>query len=644
MNWLPEFVDAYRSKRLIFFAGSGISYASGLPSADQIVRRTARAVLSNTDNDKLLSPLLQIQPELFYESLIAISGDRRCLGIWAALHRATQIHYGIRCTYNSVHEVLVNYSHTAGVPVVTTNFDTMFEDAAKALGIRYRVYRPHDLPPIISAVTANILPICKIHGSVETESGKFDASALWTTATEISTFNRPWITYLEEIARQFNFCFVGYSGRDIDIFPHLAKAAGAGSKQSYWIDRCKADEPAEINAKKASAHLLRTWPSVLFAKMGLCGPITEISSSVSAGMLDKLEKDLCKTKLLSSGQQKLFLSFLASRIHGANQAFELVNSITPTEYHSFAPRIKAEYHLAMARCHHEQAKYISLGRAGLKTALVALREPEYLMHGLIAHCESLRMRIPADSYYPDSSPLALLLRLLVIGQSILVAALVLATTLITRKSLADLSPHIRHAVIEHFIRFLAIIQRLLGSLASKNGSYPHRFLITAWKRVYQISHKHGYAAGMGNAFKFLFRIAPQEIQGHDTAKEIFGLFSDKTGLELLRRNEADLALSRGEFSNALDGYHAYYEMAKSNGNVLSQVKGLLGIFHTRKSTHETPFLFESELHAFQNLAAKIEGLLWRRHLAMIEKRIIATFQIKPDSDGIRPGLFSTIDL
>ena len=249
---LDRFADLYTSGRLLFFAGSGISLASGLPSAEQVLRHTVSAALPSirTATDQLV----RLQPEVFYETLLTFSNTEKVLSLWTALHPRVLADYGQYPKGNIVHRALVKYSARFGIPILTTNFDTLFESAAEQEGMKPPpVYLPTQETP--DAFPSNTAMICKLHGTIEA-NGNPDVSSLYSTMTQIAKVNDPWIKYITTLMKEFHICFVGYSGRDLDIFPLIEAASHESeTKTPIWINKQFSGDPSCTNFQRCNKRL-----------------------------------------------------------------------------------------------------------------------------------------------------------------------------------------------------------------------------------------------------------------------------------------------------------------------------------------------------------------------------------------------------
>lgn len=620
------FEQAMKNGRVFFFAGSGISYDSNLPSADHILRITARAALPRATEAEI-DAAASLQPELFYESLIRVCGGRGCLGAWKALHTRTQQEFSCEAWPNPAHFVLVEYSHRFGKPIITTNFDTMFEKAAAALNIPYRVHGPADHPPAGSGTLA----ICKIHGSVEKEGGAFDADGLWTTATEISTINLPWLGFLRACLAENHICFVGYSGRDIDLFPPIRTMLGEDgqSPPAFWIDRFTPGNPATPNARRCRAILVDgRYPRELFEALGLVRPSYPPPPTVPEGsrgdgfdaMFTALGEDLARGIRLHDSVQNILLAIITAHKKDYRASAAIIAAIEPREAAALPREKRTLYHSMVALSSHEVSNYTSYGKAAWRALLSAAGRRNDVIHCLTMLSESHRMLIPSDGYFPRPWLLKAAVPLMV-GATLIHFAVVflIIRALMPGGGLPALPPESRHAVIEHAIRFLALVQKMALDLGAAPGGTPIRLLSRAWMRVRSISETHGYAAGIANAHKFHFRIAPDE--GHGLADDIYRMFAQETGAELLRRNEADRLLNRDDYGGAIAAYGDFLSMAQASGNRLNAIKALHGLFTARQRAGHAPIATEQEIRDYDALTRGFEGRLWRSYFRSVRAGI-----------------------
>ena len=173
---------------------------------------------------------------------------------------------------NFVHYFVVAYSYLAGVPIFTVNYDTMFETACLELGIdNYEVLL--DPPMQGTDISDQVLRICKLHGDVGFNvNGDIDPAVFKTTMSEISKLNQPWLEYISTFQQNRNFCFIGYSGRDIDYYPNMkAVFKKAKSPQPFWMMSQKSIDDRDetfLNADRiGSTIIINHYPNDIFPKI-----------------------------------------------------------------------------------------------------------------------------------------------------------------------------------------------------------------------------------------------------------------------------------------------------------------------------------------------------------------------------------------
>ncbi len=228
-------------KNPLFICGSGISglAPASMPMVPSIMRvARTRLLPDETRQERWLSELVtnDIQPEVLFEQAVSIVGQE-CLQIWDILKRPPDGKW----KPNLYHCALVWIASRRTSPIVTFNMDTLFEDAANTLGIEFTrtlyvagcraTEGALDVPRTTSSVA-----IWKIHGCVATR-GDQGASTLYNTMSQIARPNHHVIKNLVKAVGNCILCVVGYSGRDVDFFPHLCgEIRETTSVAPVWID------------------------------------------------------------------------------------------------------------------------------------------------------------------------------------------------------------------------------------------------------------------------------------------------------------------------------------------------------------------------------------------------------------------------
>jgi hypothetical protein len=325
---IRKFVDSLNNGKIFFFAGSGISYDSNLPSAYAVLEHTANVFLPAGIRDEEKKEICStIQPEVFYESIISITRSLECLDIWRSLHKSAQNKHCVECIPKFSHLFIVQYSSQHDVPIITTNFDSMFEQACDLLGIKYRVVLPEESPPTKSPPDREDKPlfICKVHGSIQDNKGDYWPDSLVTTMTQITKVKTKWIEYINALMADKHLCFVGYSGRDIDFFPFIAEISKTEKVQKIiWVNRFDGDY-SDNASKSCGAIRVCLWPSELFkyiyiskmVKFELRQLPTEQLTNDAGNMkklLSSLEKSLTEKQLLTDEEKELLYCVLLAKL------------------------------------------------------------------------------------------------------------------------------------------------------------------------------------------------------------------------------------------------------------------------------------------------------------------------------------------
>lgn len=231
-NSMEQLCERIKQRKIFFLVGSGISscYPACLPSAYEILKLTASFALPTTEDREVERVINIIQPEIFYERLMILIGDL-AIEPWRILkrynHHRTSSGYTLGPTL--AHFLITQYSALASVPIITTNFDTLFEEATKALG-----YKPVQSIPFGFRTTSNQeVAILKVHGSIDQEDHQAKLKIM-TTMAMITQPNVGFIKELHSLMKTHHLCLIAYSGRDIDIFPYLKGMSNV--KTPFWID------------------------------------------------------------------------------------------------------------------------------------------------------------------------------------------------------------------------------------------------------------------------------------------------------------------------------------------------------------------------------------------------------------------------
>ena len=234
-----EFFEKFNSGHLVFFAGSGISFLSNLPTASEILGRTTKIFLPSYAKVKIdgipkrtLSKgfieehvINHIEPEVLYEKLLWLNNEELdSLGLWKSL---SPVYWSTYQKPTLTHFVIAAYSIKNKVPVLTTNFDLLFESAFEQLKILSPenfgnsrlevVLTDHkSYSGLKSPIKENTLRLIKLHGTITNEEGN-ELKNIMTTLTSITVTKLDFLEYLKELMKEKFLSIVGYSGGDIDL-------------------------------------------------------------------------------------------------------------------------------------------------------------------------------------------------------------------------------------------------------------------------------------------------------------------------------------------------------------------------------------------------------------------------------------------
>lgn len=266
---------------IFFFAGSGISYASNLPTAFDIVSRTLKRLLPGFESKNERKQFVvgnkagerpMLQPELFYSILLeACHGNNRCLDMWKCIHRVSWEGKSYDAAPNLVHYFIAAYSYINRLPIFTVNYDDMFEEACKKMKICYEVLSSEE--DLEKTLDMSKLMICKLHGDINKMSLEdgLNIAHFRTTMDGITKLSISWLSYLNNwiCDKQKTICFVGYSGQDVDYYPQLKRIISAKKLKAVWFTKEKliSNDIGRINADKINAIIYPDYPSEVFPKI-----------------------------------------------------------------------------------------------------------------------------------------------------------------------------------------------------------------------------------------------------------------------------------------------------------------------------------------------------------------------------------------
>lgn len=206
--------DALRDQRLVIFAGAGVSIPqpAGLPT----FRKLAEAVASGTGEELEVG-----EPEDRFLGRLHHKGQQVHLQAAQELRKNSPKPTGLH------RDLLALYPRLGPLRLVTTNFDTLFEEAAReSTGVQPEVFPAPALP-----LGREFHGIVHVHGTIDKPHDMVLTDA---------DFGRAYLTegwarrFLVDLFRSFTVLFVGYGHSDT-VMNYLARALPVEQTQRRFV-------------------------------------------------------------------------------------------------------------------------------------------------------------------------------------------------------------------------------------------------------------------------------------------------------------------------------------------------------------------------------------------------------------------------
>lgn len=248
VRWLLETAPT------LVIVGSGVSMPAPtcVPGVAPFLKQTLdllEAVTGITPSNPVDEPddfRRRIFPEICYGAIAEAFRTDTHLKIWEIFNRATAARLGARP--NSGHLAIVHLAAACGWPVITTNYDCFLEMAAEESGIPHRLDIPRIRDRAVQYVTQpGAMTLIKMHGSAE------EPKTIRSTVGDLSRLARVLdrMTFMPAPER---ILLIGYSGRDFDLFPYVARLADR--TDVLWIDPAHEDgDPSRFKEDHRAHHL-----------------------------------------------------------------------------------------------------------------------------------------------------------------------------------------------------------------------------------------------------------------------------------------------------------------------------------------------------------------------------------------------------
>jgi hypothetical protein len=599
------------------------------------------------------------QPEVLYEQLLTLTVPT-CLNAWLVLRRNP-------LPPNVNHLFLVAYACASHTPLVTTNFDLLFEDAADQLGLRPVVYVPGDSPARLKQpLSPNEFWLWKVHGSIagdpaDWSRGRDDPRpplSLLTTMESISRVNVGVLSALESAIKGRTLCFVGYSGRDVDLFPEIK----ARRPRLLWIDGnfargSTSDLASVLNRKldQLKGESLDVWPDQVFSEYDRMHKLLPGGHKVNLSSV----RQRCQHYRASFDHSRAFDEVLPKHL-GADwdsyreRLLEVLLLKARGRYAvaldkgrvleadlvrgGAAPELCELAALTAAQLSHERSRYVDCEAYALKgrRRVAELPRPDRKVFRVLFDCwaaEGRRMQFAHDLHSQVEVTLSPRFAIQALWSLLWQAAKMVPWILwakrdsgapVSRSRILHL--YAQFEAVENAIRLIAFLRAFAQRGASGRTwiwSFVRPPMTAALKALDSKSKKFGYAAGSANARKFLARIpSASSVDVRATIEEGIELYQVghyETGLELSDRNLGDLFFDGRRYPEAEAAYGSMLKRARSSGNGLNAVKAWVGIALCRERTSR-PALSVAEADELRQLCGEVQGDDWQRVLRGVVER------------------------
>ncbi len=625
------FTDKLNSKSIFFLTGAGISLQSNMPAVSSILNATAEVflptyflknVISSPDNllktriTELIRPPQpedsSLQPEMFYGTLLSFFGDRKShLQLWSCLLESKQKSLGIELFPNVAHYFLVYYSVFAKVPLLTMNYDTLFEKAfieLKQIGLvegALEVYTPEDTPPSLEKINSGLV-LCKLHGTIEDGSKNFNHLSIKTTMAEITKITADWSEFIRKLCTSFSPCFAGYSGRDIDYFPifkNIYSVVTNVNTELFWLDNFKdgsssllrkADETNAFQVNDYFSDVLeKIYSKLNDPNISICftlsnskerGSKEEVLANLLNPILAEMKKEIKVPKLVET---VFVLTLLVNHSENTDAVFKCISKLLrELDEENIGSEENYKMYLTLltlyTRLNRERGDFIEYRNAAEQLKKITNKKEEFYLY-IYAETEivsSYQMEVPNfEGYHPTLSDYKLffltLLRMLCLLFKY--RGIEYNTTLEEFKirTLASILkiPLSKYIVMDSFIR--------IRNRAQEEGNYAT--LISCNKYLSRISDKH----------KGLI------TEVIDAAKTI----GDSSAEQIVLRDS-------GDDEEAL-------KKAIVSGNNLNTLKTII-----QKARANNNYLSRQEFELFESCENKINSIPLRRALSRIKSEVI----------------------
>lgn len=605
-------VNRLRDGELVFFVGSGVSLQppACLPGAPALTRLAADLFLPEDPSvaDAVAEVVSAIQPEVFYEqiSLFAPDAPARLLEVLGTNRPATLGHL-----------LIALIAARTGGPIITTNFDLLLERAARDLGIKTAVAGPFDEFGFLEGR----LSIWKVHGSID-QLARFGNAAVMTTMARITQPNLGLLEQIAKLAQKRHLCLIGYSGRDIDLFPYLCQLPN--KKAPIWIDPAfGADASLDRRARELGARVVGSTldnvvrdgaPELLedLARSGIAVDSLGMpwepgrkKAEVDSLLLEARER-LARLFKLRVVEKQLLLTLCLHKIGRHEQASEYLDSWKKSFAQDFDPALSAHATLTHSRlcdCISDYDRSLQLAQFGLSDSHHLLRqEPSFRaialrVQSLHAYAMAKKMQLgpsiayacPSVDIKPNKKASLWVLCLYVVtavrmrwalGQAALVRPLSLGRTGVPQSTENAWLLQAWTWYLDHLIVFLALLdtaRKQIPKRFSKLAKLSVKLLGSAFQALRKRAQFIGDSFALANAEKQLDRLGLLPAEQLAATLNVYRLITDPLNEALVLRDEAERLFDQGDRLQAKTKFEACLQRAEECGSYATMLKAMAGL-------------------------------------------------------------------
>ncbi|MCL0065302.1 SIR2 family protein [Dehalococcoidia bacterium] len=645
---LEKFVDYAMSEPIVFFVGSGVSrdYPSVLPSAWEMLRYitlpvTAPPECPDHELDKIASAL----PELYYEALIEFT-KREAVSLWEVLTfgQTKKELQPFNLGPNIGHMVLVYLAWRWRVPLITVNYDLMLELAARKMDLDPIVCHHKSPYEYVETKNQKEISIWKLHGSVD----KVDS--IRTTLYTITSLDASLMDKISQLFEKHRACLIGYSGRDIDLFPELVRFKFPSP--AFWLGSNFGEQHRIYQRPDKFVMVKATSTDFAHLLVKNCIPENDPWKKVLTRAVEdkqKLSKEEIERRILKAKDKLIKLGIQHARqvmekflpqdspdrllIHGLALAniSEDENSLKAScnylnqflEHPNLEPWKVCRALIIQAHSLHELSRFIDSEICSRKAFQIAisngLREEQG--HALASIDAALRGQHLPQLGYRDGCHLKR------IGAWRTFAKMIIDSFRIWFHCPHHLSEQstasqirARWAYLGHLSRVAAIIQggsifvvsRLPG-LGTLLTILARRIFLVWWRYFEEKSRQSGYAVGVAIAHRHIKRLYfGLSGDNYVPTMDFYSLMSASEQI-LFAYDQAVALLQKGENESAREKFRSCHARARRAGNKVLMLKAFIGLYHSGKAVN---------VDEVRQTLASIQGNAYRE----IETEVIHAFQ------------------